>query len=234
MREANYRDGLLNGPEILYEDELPLWQVNWIDGQAMKINGMPVYPRLARRYVVCARGDHARRNSSRSVGRSPPAAAADPSSDERLLALRRLNAYRYIAELPADVGLDAAQSVAAESAAKLTASAKSPVAGCSIFTGRGRMPDAIDAISTARPTTHATDSPIAAGASTRPCAPSALADRAMPSRFGVHDDRRKTSADWQSAVFPCRGFMPVEFFSADQSWVALMNPSRGDARSQNV
>ena len=30
-----------------------------------------------------------------------------------------------------------------------------------------------------------------------------------------HDDRRKAGADMQTGLYPCRGFMPVEFFSAD-------------------
>ncbi|HEX3997713.1 MAG TPA: hypothetical protein VHX65_04085 [Pirellulales bacterium] len=249
QREATYRDGLLNGPEILYEDELPLWQVKWVDGQAAKINGLPVYPRsqdeLWHSLQAIARGESA----TRSMGGKTTSAAASASDTDRLLAVRRLNAYRYLAELPADVGIDAAQNAAAELAAKSavdsgtaaqppTESAnpglsaarndavRKAIANCSIFSGRERMPDAIDEF--LRGSTTETSGGFD---DRRWCLNPAMRTIGM-SRSGdvvalfSHDDRRKIGADWQPALFPCRGFMPVEFFSADQPWMALINPGR--------
>jgi hypothetical protein len=246
VREASYRDGLLEGPEITYEDDLPIWQVTWVDGQAMKIDGLPIYPRsqddIWHSLQAIARGD----SSMRSVGRSSPSVAASATDDsERLVALRRLNAYRYVAELPADVGLDAEQSAAAESAAKLAAAGKSSDAppdkssdkppgeaarkstgNCSIFAGRGRMSDAIDAILSGSTDTTGDDF-----TDRRWCLNPAMRTIGLGRSDDTvalwnHDDRRKTGAEWQSALYPCRGFMPIEYFSADQSWMALINPSR--------
>jgi hypothetical protein len=244
VREANYRDGLLEGPEVLYEAELPVWQVTWVDGQAMKINGLPAYTRsqdeLWYSLQAIGRGETSMRPAG---GRASSAVAVNPTADnERLIALRRLNAYRYIAELTADVGLDAEQSAAAESVAKRIAAGGAPTDKssdkspgdaaskaadhCSVFTGRGRMPDAIDTFlhgSTNRTDGRFNDRRWCLNPTMRTIGLGRSGDTVA---LWNRDDRRKVGADWQSALYPCRGFMPVEYFSADQSWTVLINPAR--------
>ena len=250
VREANYREGLLEGPEIFYESELPVFQVTWVDGQAIKMDGLPVYQRsqdeIWYALQAIARGE----TSTRSAGRSSSANTVDSTADnERLLALRRLNSYRYIMELPPDVGFDAEQNAAAESAAMLLAAAgkssgKSPevpanpgwpaaqydaarkaIEHCSVFTGRGRMSDAMDAF------LHGSTDAASDGLYDRRwCLNPAMRTIGLGHSGNAialwsHDDRRKTTADWQAALYPCRGFMPIEYFSADQSWTAFINPA---------
>jgi len=246
VRTAYYRDGMLAGPEVLSEDELPYWQVSWVEGAVVAINAVPVYTRsqddLWYALQVIARGETPTRSSS---ARSSTAAAADPVADnERVLALRRLNAYRYLAELPADVGLDPEQNAAAESVAKLmAASGKSQrppanpgwpaaqydaavkaIEHCSVYTRRGRMADVIDALM------HGSTETTFGGLDDRRwCLNPAMRTIGLGRSGDVvamwsRDDRRKASADWQAALYPCRGFMPVEYFSGDGPWMVLINP----------
>ncbi len=250
VREANYRDGVLNGPEVLSEDELPYWQVNWIEGLAATINGVPVYTRsqddLWYTLGAIARGETPTRSSSARPS-TAKASAADPVADnERVLALRRLNAYRYLAELPADVGLDAEQNAGAESAAKLIAAggklqrepanpgwpdaqydaARKALEHCSVFTGHGRMADVMDLF------LHGPNEATSGGFDDRRwCLNPAVRSIGLGRSGNVvamwsHEDRRKAGAEIQTALYPSRGFMPVEFFSADSPWLVLINPKR--------
>jgi hypothetical protein len=178
--------------------------------------------------------------------KNPKLPSTDPAEDPQLLAaVRRLNSYRFLCGVPADVALDPEETYYAAAGAKLLkainrldhtpanpglpeAEYQDGYTGTShsnIYQGGGALARTIDG--------YMNDSD--AGNIGRIGHRRWCLDPAMQTTgFGVaggfsamwsFDERRPKSPEWQMIAYPARGYMPIEYFSANAAWCLLLNPS---------
>lgn len=98
VREAQYKEGKLDGTQIFYENGKPVKEEQYVDG-------ILTHPRSVKEIKAALAAIAARAEPPKKKGgkKDPP---SPTEGADQLRALSRLNGYRYLAELPADVGLD--------------------------------------------------------------------------------------------------------------------------------
>ncbi len=164
---------------------------------------------------------------------------------EQLLALRRLNAYRFLCGVPADVQLDAEQTKYAQAGAELLAKIgrlehqpENPglpeeqyqagyrgTSHSNIYWGTDSSPrQAIEYFM------HDSDEHnIDRLGHRRWCLNPSMGTTGF-GHSGVYvcmwsfDRSRRNTPDWQIIAYPCRGLMPVNYFAADCAWSVTVNP----------
>jgi uncharacterized protein YkwD len=164
---------------------------------------------------------------------------------EQVAALRRLNAYRFLCGVPADVRFDDEQAKYAQAGAELLAKIgrldhqpenpglpdeeyQAGLRGTShsnIYWGTDSSPRmAIEYFM------HDSDEHnIARLGHRRWCLNPSMLTTGF-GHSGVYvcmwsfDRSRRDIPDWQIIAYPCRGFVPVNYFSADRAWSVTVNP----------
>jgi uncharacterized protein YkwD len=177
--------------------------------------------------------------------KNPTLPATVPAEDaQALAAVRRLNSYRLICGVPADVALDAEETYYAAAGSKLLAAigkldhtpanpglpdaeyqdGSTGTSHSNIYQGRGTLASSIDGYMN-----DSDASNIARIGHRRWCLNPAM----QTTGFGVSgdfsamwsfDQRRPKPPEWQMIAYPARGYMPLEYFAADAAWCVVLNP----------
>jgi len=239
-----YTDGQKNGGYVEQDEKGRLLkeQVFW--------NDLLLYPKSARliKYhleVIAKSGGAAAANDKAAPAAdktAPPSALAERQNVE---ALRRLNSYRYLADVPWDVALKAEYGDYAQAAAEIC----SRIGRLDHHPPNPGMPQE-DYKKALYGTTHAN---LYEGRSTRTavdgfmndsneenlpfvghrrwCLNPAMAQAGFgeSGRFAAmfaHDQSRRDVPDYDFVAWPARGYVPAGYFGARQAWSVSLNPAK--------
>ncbi|MBN2583045.1 MAG: hypothetical protein JXL80_08250 [Planctomycetes bacterium] len=237
--KAEYRDGKRHGGYLETDENgrVVKEQVFW--------NDQVLYPKSVRQ--IKSMLDELLEDATEvKCGASPKneTATGDPTLDPtNLYALGRLNAYRYLCDVPCDVALDARLCDSALAGARICERighldhhpqnpgmpedeyrrASSATASSNLHMGGGTKRSVDGYMDDSDP------SNIAVVGHRRWC----LNPRMALTGFGesgkfsdmmAHDCGRKDVPDYDFVSFPPRGYMPIEFFGRDYAWHVSVNP----------
>ncbi len=242
--KANYQDGILHGAYEEADDKGRLLK------EQIYRQGRVLYPRglrIIRETLDAIERPPAASSGPKPTGPSgvkgvPPDALSDANN---VAALRRLNAYRYLAGAPHDVTLGAEFCDLARAAADICAR----IGRLDHHPENPGMPE--DEYRKAlNGTTHAN---LHVGGGTRGSVDSFMFDsdprnidrlghrrwclnpEMLAAGFGesgrfsamyAHDRSRRDVPDFDTVALPCPGYMPLSYFSAAHAWNVSLNPRK--------
>lgn len=237
---ATFSSGTLHGKRVVFDEGRPVSRQEWTRGELTKLNGHPAHTR-------------ARTKIEKSLQKIYSARIKAPGAKtDQLMAVRRLNAYRYLCGLPADVQLDPGQFRLSKAGADVLKELRGiithfpenpgwpkekfkPAAeGCA----RSNLAQNVDssAESVDLYMFDSDESNIEMVGHRMWCLSRTMATTGF-GRNGpyfamyAHDRRRKSAPAWKTVAFPPAGYVPVDYFTAHRTqgnvpygWCIALNP----------
>jgi len=227
----NYSAGKPRGKHTIHRDGRRHWEYVWKKGELLKVNGTNTHL-------------HSIKDLKKGLGKILKAKVKLKSApEEHVAALRRLNSYRFLCGLPADITLDAKQSYHCQAAAELLThagelnhtppqpSGMSEAKYKDAFLGTTRSNLAVGDNLEVSVDHYMYDSDtfnIRTVGHRRWC----MNPQMKTTGFGQHtkfctmwsmDNRRKKPPEPPYIAFPPQGYLPVEFFSTHHAWCVALN-----------
>ena len=255
VRTSTYDRGVLDGEQAVYRSGKPVAQQVWAKGRLERLNGVTPYPRPLAELRTTLRTilgtDAALADDAQARARgwwsdegNVNALAARPKAERLAEALRRLQAYRWIVEVPWE-GMDLREdwNDFCEAGAQL----------CARIGKLDHTPPnpGMDEAEYKKGYTGTSNSNLSAGAPVEFSVDGYMDDsdpsnidrlghrcwcmnpRMLKTGFGFAGgfsamwsmDRSRPKAEFEQICFPARGYMPVGFFGAEYAWSVSLNES---------
>lgn len=236
---ANYSGGQLHGKRGVFKDGQLVSKQEWTRDELTRLNGYRAHPRSRKKIEQSLKKIFATRIKSKGATR------------DHAMALRRLNAYRYLCGLPSNIRLDPQQTAYAKSAVDILAKLGRQITHTPENPGlpEEQYRTAYKACSSSNLASGSESSAVSVDMymfdSDRSnidlvghrmwCLSRMMGATGFGRNVGyyamfVMDSRGRGSADWNMVCFPPPGYIPVDYFQTDgrdrtpYAWSIALNP----------